>query len=89
MKTARLLAAISASGALLCLNLAADARNPDASQTIGESETTPLALRVEQLKGKLRSSIPALTPGSSKERIDNVVQFFNFFNCFRGMWRNC
>jgi len=89
MKATRLLAAITASGAMLCLNLAADARSPDPSRTIGEPGTTPLALRVEQLKAKLRSSAPALEPGASEEQIENVVQFYNFFNCFRGAWRNC
>ena len=89
MKTTRLLAAITASGALLCLNITADARGPDAGRTLGEPETVPLSLRVEQLKEKLRSSAPALEPGASGEQIENIVQFFNFLNCSKGEWKNC
>jgi hypothetical protein len=74
MKATRLLAAITASGALLCLNLAADARGTDTERATDEPETAPLALRVEQLKEKLRSGAP-------REKLENIVQFFNFLNC--------
>jgi hypothetical protein len=84
----KLLAAVTASGAVLCLSVSADSN----AYSVGAESTNPspelLSLRVEQLKEKLR----VISPGDSGEaqgKIDNIVQFFNFYNCMRPNWRNC
>jgi hypothetical protein len=85
----RLLAAVTASGAVLCLSISADgyARAPAI-----EPSTNPypelLSLRVEQLKEKLRTISPN-QEGMANGEIKNIVQFFNFNNCMRPGWRNC
>ena len=83
MKSKRkLLAAVTASGAVLCLSVSADS----SVYPVGTEPANPfpelLSLRVEQLKEKLRVISPA-------DKIDNIVQFFNFHNCMRPNWRNC
>jgi len=85
--TPKLLAAITASGAVLYLNVPAQghrANNQD-KLTI-ESESQRLSERVEQLQEKLRSSFAAFSEPSAEGRIDNIVQFFN---CLRPGFRNC
>jgi hypothetical protein len=86
----KLLAAVTATGAVLCLSVSADSHVYPG----GAESTNPfpelLSLRVEQLREKLRSIAPgdnAVTNG----KIDNIVQFFNFYNCMRppSPWRNC
>jgi hypothetical protein len=89
MKSKRkLLAAVTASGAVLCLSVSADS----SVYPVGTEPTNPfpelLSLRVEQLKEKLRVISPA-DNGSPGGKIDNIVQFFNFHNCMRPNWRNC
>jgi hypothetical protein len=88
--TPKLLAAITASGAVLCLNIPAQAHlSSHQDEPSIESESRPLSLQVEQLQEKLRSSAPDPGEESGASRIKNIVQFFNFFNCFRPGWRNC
>lgn len=88
----RLLAAVTASGALLCLCVSADGNAPAA--VTGTTNPFPelLSLRVEQLREKLRSISPGVDDATGTSRvlkIDNIVQFFNFNNCMRGPGRNC
>ena len=83
----KLLAAITASGAVLCLSVPAEGHRANNQGELAiESESRPLSMRVEQLQEKLRSSSPAFGEPSAEGRIDNIVQFFN---CFRPGWRNC
>jgi len=90
MKSKRkLLAAITASGAVLTLSVSADSRvyPLDAGSTNPFPEL--LSLRVEQLKEKLRVILPD-DDGATNGKIENIVQFFNFYNCMRPpYWRNC
>jgi hypothetical protein len=84
----RLLTAITASGAVLCLSVSADSSTyRDAADS-----TNPLpellSLRVERLREKLRATSPGDHDATSV-KIDNIVQFFNFNNCVRPPWRNC
>jgi hypothetical protein len=77
----KLLAAITASGAVLSLTVSAHAhQTSNHSEFILGSKSTPLSTRVEQLRKKLRSVSPLLTEGSAEGQIDNIVQFFNFRN---------
>jgi hypothetical protein len=91
MKLSRgLIAGVTASGALLYLTGSADSRTevgPDQDQV--HVETISLSLRVEHLREKFRSLAHPIEEGNTKSQINNVVQFFNFFNCFRPGWRNC
>jgi hypothetical protein len=88
--TPKLLAAITASGAILCLSVATDGHEAsNQSELTFENERNPLSARVERLREKLRSSSPVLEEGSVQGQIGNIVQFFNFFNCSRPGWRNC
>jgi hypothetical protein len=84
----RLLTAITASGAVLCLSVSADSSvYRDAAESTNPFPEL-LSLRVERLREKLR----AISPGdhdATSGKIDNIVQFFNFNNCMRGSWRNC
>jgi hypothetical protein len=84
----KLLAAVTASGAVLCLSVSADS----STYPVGAESTNPfpelLSLRVEQLKEKLRVISPG-DSGVAHGKIDNIVQFFNFYNCMRPNWRNC
>jgi hypothetical protein len=84
----KLLAAVTASGAVLCLSVSADS----SAYPVGTESTNPfpelLSLRVEQLKEKLRVISPG-DSGAAHGKIDNIVQFFNFYNCMRPNWRNC
>jgi hypothetical protein len=84
----KLLAAVTASGAVLCLSVSADGRvsPPGADSTNPFPEL--LSLRVEKLREKLRDISPGVE-GATHLKIDNIVQFFNFNNCMRGAWRNC
>jgi hypothetical protein len=86
----KLLAAITASGAVLCLSVSADSStslgNNDAPNPFPEL----LSLRVEQLREKLRLVSPIDNSlNATGKKIDNIVQFFNFYNCMRPGWRNC
>jgi hypothetical protein len=88
----KLLAAVTASGALLCLTVAADGNAPPAASGTPNRFPELLSLRVEQLKEKLREVSPGFddeTNISRATKIDNIVQFFNFYNCMRPPWRNC
>jgi hypothetical protein len=77
----KLLAAVTASGVVLCLSVSAPAQQAgNQSALMRGSETKPLAARVEQLRQKLRSVSPVFHDDSTEGRIDNVVQFFNFRN---------
>jgi hypothetical protein len=77
----KLLAAITASGAILSLGVSAQAhQKSNQSEVILGSESTPLSARVEQLRTKLRHASPVFYEGSTEGRIDNIVQFFNFRN---------
>jgi hypothetical protein len=84
----KLLAAVTASGAVLCLSVSAD--SSVYSPAIESINPFPelLSLRVEQLREKLRSTSPS-DDGATNGKIDNIVQFFNFYNCLRPGWRNC
>jgi hypothetical protein len=84
----RLLTAITASGAVLCLAVSADSRgHPDVAESTNPFPEL-LSLRVERLREKLRSTSPSVHDATSG-KIDNIVQFFNFNNCVRPPWRNC
>lgn len=88
----RLLAAVTASGALLCLSVSADGGVSPAATGTTNPFPELLSLRVEQLREKLRSISPGADDATSVSRatkIDNIVQFFNFYNCMRPPWRNC
>jgi hypothetical protein len=85
----RLLAAVTASGLMLCLNVSTDASVAikDTDPTIDKGKS--LSFRVNELREKLGTLAPAFEDDKAGSRIDNIVQFFNFFNCFRPGWRNC
>jgi hypothetical protein len=84
----RLLTAITASGAVLCLSVSADSRvHRDAAESTNPFPEL-LSLRVERLREKLRATSPDVHNATSG-KIDNIVQFFNFNNCARPPWRNC
>jgi hypothetical protein len=85
----RLVAAVTASGAILCLTLSASGRSVDGQSNPNLSREKPLSLRVEDLREKLRAGFPALGREPGQQKIDNVVQFFNFLNCHRPGWKNC
>jgi len=89
MKSRRkLLAAVTASGAVLCLSVSADS---SVYRDAAEPTKPPpelLSLRVEHLREKLRATSPGDHDATSG-KINNIVQFFNFNNCMRGSWRNC
>lgn len=79
--THKLLAAITASGAVLTLGVSVQAHQAgDPSVSMHAGDTKPLAERVERLRTKLLASSPVFQEGSPEGRIDNVVQFFNFRN---------
>jgi hypothetical protein len=86
----KLLAAVTASGAVLCLSVSVDSHGAPQQNLAGRASSTEfLSLNVEQLKNKLRSSSPEFHKDHTGGRIDNIVQFFNFFNCLGPGWRNC
>jgi hypothetical protein len=79
--SSKLLAAITASGAVLSLDVSAQAHQAaNRSDLIVGREPTPLSARVEQMRNKLRATSPMFGKGPAQEPIDNVVQFFNFLN---------
>ncbi len=79
--SSKLLAAITASGAVLSLDVSAQAHQAgNRSDLILGSEPTPLSARVEQMRNKLRATSPMFGEGPAQGLIDNVVQFFNFRN---------
>jgi hypothetical protein len=83
----RLVAAITASGAILCLSVSAQGHNAsNQGPQLIEPEKKSLSARVEQLREKLLTSSPVFGRDSAEERIDNIVQFFN---CMRPGWKNC
>ena len=78
----KLLAAITASGAILSLCVSAQAhRASNQTELTLASEIKPLSARVEQLRTKLQTSSPVFRENSTEGRIENIVQFFNFSNC--------
>jgi hypothetical protein len=84
----RLIAGVTASGAVLCLTLSASGHTLNPSGDLRGPE--PLPSRVDSLRAKLIAGIPP--PGSDAEEkatLQNIVQFFNFFNCSRPGWKNC
>jgi hypothetical protein len=87
MRPNRLLTAITASGALLWLNVSADGHLPPvgAPSATGNAPEVRLVGRVERLREKLLSSAD-IRAAKPDERIEKLVQFFN---CFRLGWRNC
>ena len=85
----KLLAAVTASGAILWLTVSADSRVDKSSIEATDNAAEPLSLRVESLREKLRSSLPVHGKDAKEEKIENVVQFFNFYNCYKPGWRNC
>jgi len=89
MTSKKLLAAVTASGAILSLTFAAE--GSDAGLQLTRDEAGSLPLRVEQLRTKLLASSPA-SRQAGDQRIEHVVQFFNFLNCHRADrpgWKNC
>jgi hypothetical protein len=90
MKSKKLLAAVTASGAMLSFSFAAEGNAP-AFQMTGEGADA-LPRLVGQLKAKVQAASPAPQLGGSEQRIEHIVQFFNFLNCHRPdrpNWKNC
>jgi hypothetical protein len=90
MKSRKLLAAVTASGAMLSFSFCAEGNAPTL-QTTGDGANA-LPRLVEQLKAKLHAASPAGEQGGAGQRIEHVVQFFNFLNCQRPDrpgWKNC
>jgi hypothetical protein len=90
MKSKKLLAAVTASGAMLSFSFSADANAP-ALQLNGTGADS-LPRLVEQLRAKLHAASPASPQADGEQRIEHVVQFFNFLNCHRPDkpgWKNC
>ena len=89
----KLLAAVTASGAVLFLSVAADGRSADQQGPAPHPFPDLLSLRVEQLREKLRASVPADDARAAGVKLDNIVQFFNFNNsnpnCMQRGWKNC
>jgi len=87
----RLIAGVTVSGTVLCLSLSASAHAP-AAQGDGPAQrgAKPLPAQVADLRAKLASGIPSLGGGGEeKSALQNIVQFFSFFNCARPGWKNC
>lgn len=82
-----LVAGVTVGGAILSFTCTADAL-PPAQQSFDDS-TLPIAQRIEQFREKVRVSVPTFVVDAKAEKSDKLVQFFNFFNCIRGAWRNC
>lgn len=87
----RLIAGVTVSGAVLCLSLSASAHAPDAQgDGLARRGAKPLPAQVADLRAKLASGIlPLGGDGEEKSALQNIVQFFNFFNCARPGWKNC
>lgn len=85
----RLVAGFTASGAVLCLTLSADGHG--AGQHIARGLEQSVPSRVESLREKLNAGFPQFGSGAGNEKIQNIVQFFNFNNtkCVRPGFRNC
>ena len=84
----RLLAAVTASGVMLCLSVSTEAAKTIKGNTFLDRDTS-LSLKVDGLKQKLRVLDEDFNNDTPDQKIRNIVQFFNFFNCFRPGWRNC
>lgn len=87
MRSKKLLAAITASGAILSLTFTAESNDPGTRKPADIAD--PLPRLVDQLRAKLLASAPAPQDGTGEQRIEHVVQFFNFFNCQKPGWKNC
>jgi hypothetical protein len=83
----KLLAGVTVSGLVLCLSMSARSHVTESSSLDPTAEPRPVSARADQLREKLRATKPASS--GEENAIRNVVQFFNFFNCFRPGWRNC
>ena len=89
MKSKKLLAAVTASGAILSFTFAAEGNEPAVHMAKDGADSLPRL--VEQLRMKLHAASPASRDGG-EQRIEHVVQFFNFLNCQRPDrpgWKNC
>ncbi len=75
----RLVAGMTASGAVLCLTLSADGHGADQHIARGLEQSVPS--RIESLREKLNAGFPQFSNGAGQEQIQNIVQFFNFSNC--------
>jgi hypothetical protein len=82
-----LVAGITVGGAILSFTCSADTLPP--AQQSFDANTLPIAQRIEQFREKVRVSVPTFVVDAQAEKADKLVQFFNFFNCIRGAWRNC
>ena len=89
VKTARmgLVAGVTVGGAVLSFTCAADTV-PLPQPSIAEPPS-PIAQRIERLRQKIAVAVPTFIVDAKAEKTDKLVQFFNFFNCVRGMWKNC
>jgi hypothetical protein len=90
MRSKKLLAAVTASGAILSVSFATEGKDLAIPMTRDGPDSLPRL--VEQLRAKLQAASPASQQGGGKQRIEHVVQFFNFQNCQRPDkpgWKNC
>jgi hypothetical protein len=81
----KLLAAVTASGAVLWLTSTGATTNDTGSGSFNDATPLqtrkPLSQRVEEMREKVRAALPQSDKGSATCEIRNIVQFFNFLNC--------
>jgi hypothetical protein len=82
-----LVAGITVGGAILSFTCSADTLPP--AQSSFDASSLPIVQRIERFREKVRVSAPTFVVDANSEKTEKLVQFFNFFNCIRGYWRNC
>lgn len=82
-----LVAGVTVGGAILSFTTSGEAA-PLTAQP-GADGRLPIAQRVERLREQIAVSAPTFVVESKAGKAEKLVQFFNFFNCIRGTWRNC
>jgi predicted aconitase len=79
----KLSAAVTVTGAVLCLTTAGVTGNRAAHASLNDATSTrrPLSQRVEEMREKVRAALSLSNSSGPAWKIQNIVQFFNFLNC--------